>query len=59
MEKRKDRRKGYRRSKERRQAKAGVTVRHSDDEKQPPKRVRIGEREKDRDDVLDADLIDG
>lgn len=42
----KDRRKGYRRRVERRQPKAGVNVRHDDDEKSPPKRVRAGKRER-------------
>lgn len=47
MERPKDRRKEYRRRIERRQPKAGVNVRHSDDDKQPPKRVRAGQQERD------------
>lgn len=51
-----DRRREYRRRVERRQPQAGVTVRHDDKENCPPKRVRLGQRE--RDDVLDAEYVD-
>ena len=56
MEQKQNRRKEYRRRVERRQPKAGVNVRHDDNEKQLPKRVRLGNRE--RDNVLDAEYID-